>query len=44
MYFLGTMGTTMVPKSIPAEKYDVWAFKRRVARMIWLSECIFTLF
>ena len=26
MLFLGTMGTTMVPKNIRVEKYDVWAF------------------
>ena len=42
MYYLGTMGTTMVPKNIRVKKYDVWVFKRRIARMIWISGCVDT--
>ena len=32
------MGNTMVPKNIRVERYDVWAFKCRVARMIWIFD------
>ena len=44
MSFLDTVGTTMVPKNILVEKYDVWAFKCCVARVIWISECVRALF
>ena len=40
--FLGTMGTTIVPKVDPVEKYDTQDFKRRIARLFLIIEHIFT--
>ena len=42
-YFLGTMGTPMVPKIFLVEMYDIWAFKRRVARLYTIPECVCTI-
>ena len=43
-FFWGTMGTSMVPKRFRAKKYDVSAFKCRIARLCMISRSICKMF